>query len=819
MYTLAGYTSSILTLSNSLTVKIVDVGIAINTGLLVNNNITPSSDKTTWKYFMNLAGIRHETNTKVEIHIIETGNTEELTKELLATYKYTRLELMKNSIFYNDLISRYPNDISFINGCIYPVDIETAINAEDGTILAYNETLVEVSEYTLISELEIYIKNFLRRWHVRAYTITDDLYLPAMLGVLYSSIPNIIQNIRLDNIQTEQVHSFHMEHYFRSHLDIWDDISVLNNSSKYWLYKNLRYLIKHTGKDSNFNTILTNIFNVNNVGVGEYILKTPTPAYLENSNLLTPNTTVTQPISISKKLNDSYILDNNSINSIDSLVGLELSTLEQVVSTTNTNKNSYISRTVQDKLTYLKYDNAKTKVLDLNLMKLFQLHGIDLYKMVIDHWIICVKENSYNTVVDYTNPTTSGKPDLTQVAELVEYTDPNTNQTYTVTPRTGLLMVIKLMLSLANATDTKLTTLITSNVLTTDLDEILTVTDKIYNDGYIEEIVNIVADNIPQRPSVISDPIDMYDYLSKMITFYKYLWVLDANSENTLLSSNIKQVLNRLVTYEHYDLTIDNTSYTVDELLALEGVTYKVDNSFNILLSITGLIKTFTKIEVNEYTGLKETLYKYISILTKLTSYTTQIINNADDTAPIYLRYNAVGNNKTKNGLITVLESDLTPLEQNEILIEAMGSDYRNQLYCNYTLKEPLVVSCDKPIIGFGINSRNLTNEIAMLPITPCVYVEIHDLVRCNAIDYQYKDEFILGISGRFEPLESIALTSKTVESNIRDIININDGYTSPLVKDSDVILQGYMAADITQTDEFAINFVIPVDTIELTDK
>ncbi|MCI4438104.1 MAG: hypothetical protein JHC33_14960, partial [Ignisphaera sp.] len=430
MYTLANYTSSILTLSNSLIVKVLDVGIAINNGLLINNNIIPSNDKTTWKYFMNLAGIRHETNSKVMIHIIETSTTEELTKELLAKYKYTKLELMKNSIFYNDLIANYPNDISFINGCIYPVDIETAINAEDGTILAYNKNLVEDSEYTLISELEVYIKNFLKRWHVRAYTITDDLYLPAMLGVLYSSIPNIIQNIRLNNIQTEQVHSFHMEHFFRSHLDLWDDISVLNNSSKYWLYKNLRYLIKHTGKDSSFNTILTNIFNANNVGVGEYILKTTTPEYLENNNLLTPNATITQPICISKKLNDSYVLDNNTINSIDSLVGLELNTLEQVTNSINTNKNSYISRTVQDKLTYLKYDNAKTKVLDLNLVKLFQLHGIDLYKMVIDHWIICIKENIYNTVVDYTNPTTSSKPDISQLAELVEHTDPNTNQTY-----------------------------------------------------------------------------------------------------------------------------------------------------------------------------------------------------------------------------------------------------------------------------------------------------------------------------------------------------------------------------------------------------
>ena len=281
MYTINKYYKDTHLLTNSLRIKFIDSAYAVNIGMRKNTawvakygmEIVPTEDMRTWKYFLNLSGVKHFTNSDVKIKLLESNETVSLSKEILNIYTYSKDELRKNSDYLNNLLYQYPNDYSFIIGCIYPVDIDTAINAKDGTILSYDSNYIESNEYNLISELQEWIQGCYARYNISDYCLTDDLYFGSFLGFLYSKLPNKIVNIRLSKINTNEVHSFHLEHFFRSNLDLWDNVSKLNNETKFWLYRNLDYLTKHIGSEYTFTTIIDKIFEANNIGVGEYLLE------------------------------------------------------------------------------------------------------------------------------------------------------------------------------------------------------------------------------------------------------------------------------------------------------------------------------------------------------------------------------------------------------------------------------------------------------------------------------------------------------------------------------------------------------------------
>ena len=98
--------------------------------------------------------------------------------------------------------------------------MDYAINMPEGTILYYNKDYVEDNEFELMGDLEDYIKNFLHRWNIKEYLLTDELYTASLIGVLTASLPNKIINIRNNYALTSQVNSFHLEHFFRSHLEL-----------------------------------------------------------------------------------------------------------------------------------------------------------------------------------------------------------------------------------------------------------------------------------------------------------------------------------------------------------------------------------------------------------------------------------------------------------------------------------------------------------------------------------------------------------------------------------------------------------------------
>ena len=186
-------------LANSLVIKRHSSARSINK--LVRNEFPeydPGNLLHTWRYYLNLAGEKHFSNSTVMINVIELDEERELTRELLEDNEYTRNELLKQEDFFKNLIDKYPEDELYIKGCMFPVDIQEAIESRDGTILNYDKNLVQYNELSLIPELQTHIYNFISRWDNVGYDLTDEQFNTAFNMVLFANIPNKIINISID---------------------------------------------------------------------------------------------------------------------------------------------------------------------------------------------------------------------------------------------------------------------------------------------------------------------------------------------------------------------------------------------------------------------------------------------------------------------------------------------------------------------------------------------------------------------------------------------------------------------------------------------
>lgn len=765
MYTLEKYHKDLLRLTNSLVIKLVDVGIAMNYGLAVSGYST-SSDLREWKYYLNLAGKKHVSNSDVKITIIETGVEESLSAELLAKYPYSRMELLKDSTYTTELIEKYPDDVLFIKGCIMPVDIDTAINAPDGTILNYNHNYVESSEYHLISELEAYIKSFLSRWLNKAYIITNELYLPSLLGVLYANIYNKIDNIRISYIGTSYVHSFHLENYFRSRLDLWDEIQILKPKTIYWLYNNLDYLMKHVGKEKTFNIILDKIFDDNNTGVGEYKLRLPDPT-LNSKHLYDPNKPFYLKGDISTlttSLNKSFGEDESKEGTIEELLLLEMTKLNNVPVEADSNIQNYTVDVINTQLENNSYDTVRSKVLTVGAIKLFKFMGIDIISLVIDYWAKLVKEDVFNTMVSYNEPNIV-VTDTTSNA--ISYVEPNTNQYFILSPKNGLLLLIKQLLYITGNVDIKLSTIKIENIISTDTNRFDSIVENIYADGYSDKMLNIIKSNIPPTPQIISTVDKMGSYINEVINFLSLVWTLDSNAENVIVSANIKNVMSKLILTEDYVLTDGN--YTIDELLAKNNIIYNITSNFDVMLSIRTLIMTFTGIDIDIYSKIEDRLTAYTKILNKLTSYTLQVINAGveKNTIPVY--YNNLQPLITDNGLVTVLDSELIPLEQNYLNITSMANDFRDKLSAVFIPLDGWAAGCSKSIVGVANIYKDGDSTLNSYELAPIGVVEIIDDKRCDILGMEFKDDFILSITADFLPFEPAVTNISVSTDDFRD--------------------------------------------------
>lgn len=769
MYSINDYIKHTIMFSNSIVVKSLGAAIAINKTVMNLTFTTIPQDKTTWRYFMNISGKKHPTNNDVMVYIIETGKKELLTKEILDKYPVTKKELLNNESYYDDLINEYPKDRLYIHGCLYPVDMKTAIAAPEGTILAYNPKYVEDAEYSLIKELNSFTTNYFRRWYIKEYTIVDELYIAGVLANLFAILPAKIMNIRLSKIMTPEVHSFHMEHFFRSTLDLWEPAQVLTPASRMWLYKNLRYLKNNIGKNSTLNTIIEKIFNANAMGLGSYNIRVNDVAYNLDSRTNDPKKIpisepiFTRPSNVLSgiKLNNYYAADNNKTIDTDTVINLELNSLKiDKLNNEPTDRDKFIINNAVKDINNTVYDKQDTKIIELSSSKLFKMYGSDIYKVILDHWVYFTQNN----VVEYT----------------IEYVDPNTNTIYTVNPRIALLIMLKYLVYVTGNPKLKLTKLFYNYVLNPDSDIIYEILYKLKEDGLTDVMFNQLVSLYPNANRYISGTRETCEYIKSSIDFYTACWYADANSSSISVSANIKHLLQLATIYGTYDLTDKPDGETIDELLLKEGIEIDVTMDYDVVGAIQALFKAAVLIDVDSQSEMDSSIELYMELLNKLTSYTVQTINSKTEEEKIFVYYNNTDVYRTYRGVIQAKDGLMVPYDTSYVPIKSYANSFVDAINSEIIDVEiPEIATAEWPIRGYMININTWLSQVDHM-----LAIEVHDYPVVDVDDLEFYNDFITQASGSLTPYDKGHTDINALHSSFNDIPTTN--YAGPGVEQED---------------------------------
>lgn len=305
------YQKQVFVLAKTLIIKHDEIATSMNNELYWSGyfNEVYNQDPRTWRYYLNMAGEYHQYDTA---YLLNKYGTTHMMVQVATDDGFRDVPFVKElfngenadislanefaigSKLYNEMVNRYPEFESLIIGILNPIDIETAIKAENGEILyidgfykqikggerkfitkstkRYN-VYTEPQEHNLIDELQRYIYNYLLHWVNAEYIDGNDLYAIVSMGILYTQLPNVIMNIRLGNCKTPYVHSFHVKQYLESFGQLGRYVDFIPFESALWLYRNTIFLESNRGKHLTFNSILRNLWTPNAVPMSAYSIR------------------------------------------------------------------------------------------------------------------------------------------------------------------------------------------------------------------------------------------------------------------------------------------------------------------------------------------------------------------------------------------------------------------------------------------------------------------------------------------------------------------------------------------------------------------
>lgn len=408
------YRSQVMALAKTMVVKLDAVGEVINRRLEEIGYAVNSDDRYTWKYYLNLSGEYHESDTPMKIVSLDNPSLGEqtFTKDLLSNNKLTREHYRYGTRYYRELIRKYPEQELLIHGIIYPTEIDTLVNAEDGDIVFYEKTLVESNETNLISDLEIHIKNFLKRWHNKDYTFLDDLYLAAMLSILYLSIPQKIINIRLANCKTERAHSHHIRQYLESNGKLAKYIKFLTKKQMLFLYRNIRYILRNAGKQQTFDMLVDNILTERGLPLAGYEIRhmlSHADDILQRDDY--PNNVFPDVYMKRRAINFTHVGSGSDERSLEYILDKQRALVEM--------DDEEVARELLAATEAMAQgiDNAiPTKVMESVVVDTTDSVAYPLSEVLLNHWIYFAATGKYIAAIDIVHPVT-GEPIILNVKD------------------------------------------------------------------------------------------------------------------------------------------------------------------------------------------------------------------------------------------------------------------------------------------------------------------------------------------------------------------------------------------------------------------
>lgn len=414
-------------------------------GFLVNHN-NPRS----WKYFLNLSGQYHDYDKDIIANLNADGHpymqikiagdnqpfTVDFTRELVSGVggDYTlAAEYSYGSEYYKELVSRYPGCETLILGILNPIDIETAIEANDGDILYCGgyyrkrlpglkelygferredvtidtEFLVEEWEEEIIFELQDFIKLYLKRWIIQDYQANHTFFAAVMHTGLMGGVITEIHRLRLAGIKSYTANSYHVREYINSYGYLGEYVDALTREQSMYLYYNMRWLTTNKGKHKVLTALIDNLLTPSGIPLVAYNLGHDTWS-MQNNNTLTPT------IEFKKEYLNLDPLTNDVGTSTK-----ELLLKESDVARDNDLHLDDRANVIENRAKESSFNKLKTKVLESDFTEQDMNVFFNLEEFQFYQWIFAAQRGSYSGSIFVNHPVTGGRLQLTPLTALV----------------------------------------------------------------------------------------------------------------------------------------------------------------------------------------------------------------------------------------------------------------------------------------------------------------------------------------------------------------------------------------------------------------
>lgn len=389
------YVANTIKLVESLVIKSNDSIDALNQWVIdyYGAESFNKNDPHTWKYYLNVSGEYHFTDKIMEVVSWDTLETIVFNKSNLEIHRATFKAYAYGSTQYMDLVNKYPNQELLIRGILNPTNIDNAISAVNGTILAHDDQLIEENEYSLLDKINQWIQSFKVRYVNEQFSISDELYAAAHHGIMYMHLVPAVLNFRLMACKTNEAHSYHITEYLLSHGIPEYSIIHMTKKQMLFFYRNIKYIQRNAGTIDTFKWILDHIMTERFLPISEYVMKHNWEHQLDN-------------------LLPEVVFRNNHLNNIygtsdqDYLNTLALLYKEDKIALGNPQYREDEVDVIEKQFAYSKSSTVMTKVLESAIIDYTENGQNRPEEILLNHWLYLSTTGKYKAYIRITNPKT-----------------------------------------------------------------------------------------------------------------------------------------------------------------------------------------------------------------------------------------------------------------------------------------------------------------------------------------------------------------------------------------------------------------------------
>ncbi|QAU04291.1 hypothetical protein [Vibrio phage 2 TSL-2019] len=386
------HVESVLSLMRTLVIKCEAIGVTDNR-LLAEAGYPVSEDKRKWRYYLNMTGEYHETDEPMYVVSIDNGDQILFSKSSLDIHLATRRAYQPGTYWYKRLTEQFPGQIDLINGIMDPIDMETAITAEDYKILRYNKDLIESNEDQLIPGLQRWINAYTQRHFKSDYIHTENLQLPIDLATMYGLMIPLVLILRLEAFGTRNVSDYHVWNRLNSYGDFRTYRAGLGDKQKMWLYRNIEYLRNNLGKNFTLEQLIDNLLTPESIPIFHY-------RSLINTEKMEEEQGQPEGLFTKERLNFKEL----EYDTGERFTNKQLLTLEEPMARDNSTLRAYHEVLVEPESKEAIFNDLSTKVLDSTMEDYTNRHDDTLMKTLFHEWIYMSKHKLYESIVDFVDP-------------------------------------------------------------------------------------------------------------------------------------------------------------------------------------------------------------------------------------------------------------------------------------------------------------------------------------------------------------------------------------------------------------------------------